>query len=260
MIENGSILNAVSAQLDKWDSIDLAGLDKVKLMNRVDTKKYIPANRLIELLNKIREDYFVLEVKGKRASLYDSLYFDSPDLDFYRQHHNGKTNRYKIRYRKYVSSNLTFFEVKFKSNKKRTDKTRIKVDNIPLKFGEEEKKMLVTKRLSNISKLQPIVWVHFYRITLANLDFTERVTIDLDLNYKGNNKDSKFEELAICEIKQGKRTRNSSILSAIKDLGISGFKMSKYCLGIIECFEPSKVNRFKRKLKRLQYLKDAGNY
>ena len=44
-------------------------------------------------------------------------------------HQNKKLNRYKIRQREYLISDISFFEIKFKSNKGRTIKKRIKTKN-----------------------------------------------------------------------------------------------------------------------------------
>ena len=48
----------------------------------------------------------------------------------YLAHQNGRVIREKIRVRTYVSSGLTFLEVKNKNNKGRTDKKRIRVQGV----------------------------------------------------------------------------------------------------------------------------------
>ena len=112
--------------ITQYQPISLQEMDDVKLLDRTDTKFAFHDKELPGILEKLRSDYFVLEVQGKRSTQYETLYFDTEDFDFYLRHHNQKLNRYKARFRKYVESNLVFFEVKFKSNRNRTIKDRIK--------------------------------------------------------------------------------------------------------------------------------------
>ena len=123
-------MNTLTDTLNSLESISLKEMDNVKLMDRVDTKYIFSIQQLPLYLNAIKENYRVLEVNDYRMINYESLYFDTKDFEFYRQHHSGKMNRYKIRFRKYVESDLNFFEIKLKSNKGRTIKNRINYKQI----------------------------------------------------------------------------------------------------------------------------------
>ncbi|MBK7182175.1 MAG: VTC domain-containing protein [Bacteroidetes bacterium] len=116
--------------LNTFTPITLAEMDSVKLMDRTDTKFLFPVNSLHAILNEIKDQYRILEVNGNRISQYESLYFDTPDFDLFHQHRRGKLNRYKVRFRRYVESELNFFEIKFKNNKGRTIKDRVKQKQI----------------------------------------------------------------------------------------------------------------------------------
>ena len=94
--------------------VSLAGLDKVKLMNRVDSKYIFHRRHLDAVLAEISNDYTILEISEKRIFDYASLYFDTPNYALYLQHHNGKNNRVKLRYRQYMDTGDVFFEVKKK--------------------------------------------------------------------------------------------------------------------------------------------------
>ena len=74
--------------------------------------------------------YKCVEIENKRVSQYQTLYYDTKDMKLYNEHHNGHLNRYKIRHRTYVDSNLSFLEVKFKNNKGRKNNMS---NNQPLK-------------------------------------------------------------------------------------------------------------------------------
>jgi len=76
--------------LQGFDSISLEEMDEVALLDRHDTKYIFNRDELLMLLPRLKSDYKVLEVLGKRASAYTSLYFDSDKLDFYSLHQRGK--------------------------------------------------------------------------------------------------------------------------------------------------------------------------
>ncbi|MCE9538823.1 MAG: VTC domain-containing protein, partial [Bacteroidetes bacterium] len=120
-------LNSILAE---FSPITLKEMDGVKLMDRIDTKYVFTVQQLPVLLEQLKNDYKILTVEGNRLSRYESLYFDTKNFDLYHCHHRRKPNRYKIRFRKYVESNLHFFEVKFKNNKGRTIKNRVKQKQI----------------------------------------------------------------------------------------------------------------------------------
>ena len=105
-------MDSLIKHLDSFDPISLSEMDEVTLMNRADTKFVFSIATLLKVIPKLSNHYRVLEIKGVRLSAYQSLYFDTDDFQFYHQHHNGKTNRNKVRYREYIDSDLSFLEVK----------------------------------------------------------------------------------------------------------------------------------------------------
>jgi len=54
--------------LDSFNSVRLAEMDKVKLMDRVDTKYLLPANRVPDLLMMMQGRYRVLQINNSRIS------------------------------------------------------------------------------------------------------------------------------------------------------------------------------------------------
>ena len=83
--------------LARFEPVSLRDLDDVALQDRVDTKMLLTVNQLCSALHQLTDHYQVLKIDGRRMHRYQTLYFDTPDLDFYHQHHNGKRNRYKVR-------------------------------------------------------------------------------------------------------------------------------------------------------------------
>ena len=171
--------------LNKLSSISLLELNRVKLQNRTDTKFVFKADLLHTILNEISDFYSILEIKGKRTNSYRTLYYDTKDLRSYIQHHNGKTNRIKVRYRKYIESDLNYLEVKFKNNKSRTIKARTKRKNIETELSDLSKKFVLDNSYSFFDdrEIVPVLWNSFTRLTLVHKTANERLTIDLNLSF-----------------------------------------------------------------------------
>lgn len=240
--------------LSTFDPISLKEMDGVKLMDRTDTKFTFSIKQLAEILEEIKSNYRILVVQEKRMSRYETLYYDTESLNLYGRHHNGELNRYKIRHRTYVESNIGFLEVKFKNNKGRTLKERIKKSETPKSDWDKDcQDFLVTKLPFSPYSLVPVIWVNYSRITLVNRYSAERLTIDLHLEFKTEQTAKLMEGLVIAEVKQEKR-KPSPFLDVMKKKHIREGSISKYCMGIALCYNTVKKNNFKQKLLSLKYI------
>lgn len=250
MMTNQRILDA----LGKLTMISLSDMDRVKLMNRIDTKFALDKNTLVEILTSLKDHYHVLEIDGVRALSYESLYFDEDNFTFFKDHHNRKINRYKVRIRNYVDSKLFFFEIKHKV-KGRTDKKRIKTENFHHDFNELEKGLMASE-IHKSYNLVPKLSNSFKRLTLVHKLKNERLTLDFDIKFKNDSQEIVMDQLVIAELKQEKLDRFSPFYTKMKSLGFRPYRLSKYCLGAIELFGKNKLkfNRFKRKLTYLKKI------
>ena len=91
-----------------FSPISLEEMDSVKLLNRIDTKYTFRPNNINEFLESLQSFYRILEINGNRINHYQTLYFDTPNYQLYLDHHNDRVNRYKLRFRKYIYSNLFY--------------------------------------------------------------------------------------------------------------------------------------------------------
>ena len=107
----------IISYLKDFKKIHLTDMKSVELMNRIDKKFVFKSEKLPKLLNELSEFYNILEVNGNTIQEYKSLYYDTEDRTFFLEHHNERVNRYKVRFREYVGSNLFFLEIKCKNNK-----------------------------------------------------------------------------------------------------------------------------------------------
>jgi hypothetical protein len=184
---------------------------------------------------------------------YSSLYFDTPDLNFYYDHHKGKNNRTKIRQRQYVDSDLTFLEIKQKNGKGETDKSRIQIKNFETELSQESKDFIF-KTTNEKFDLKPSLWNSFNRITLVNLEDNERATIDLKLAYSIDDREKKYHKLVVIELKQSRFDRKSTVAKTLKKYGYNPYSISKYCVGMINLYNSIKYNRFKRKIIKINKI------
>jgi hypothetical protein len=248
-------MNEISKITASFSPIKLAEMDNVKLMSRSDTKFAFKFSKLPELLNQMMPFYKVLEINGKFIHDYKSLYFDTDDRKFYLDHHNGRVNRNKVRFREYVGSDLTFLEIKRKNNKGKTIKKRMKVDSINDNLSVKQKEYIYSIIGSNII-LNSKQWINFSRITFVHKVHKERLTIDINLNFKEKDRRGDLNQIAIGEVKQERMSRLSDFMRIAKELHILPIRISKYCMSTLELNPELKKNRFKEKTLFLTKLKN----
>lgn len=248
-------------KLSIFSSTTLEGLEVVKLLKRYDTKYLFHRDQLTPVLDFLSGHYEILEIDNRRSFRYLSIYYDSPDLLFYHQHHNRCYDRYKIRYRKYVDSNQCYFEIKQKTNKKKTIKNRVSI-NGDLSGGELPG-ALRSFTLDNISfannyfldNLKPSLIVEFDRLTFADRNSGERLTIDTNLTFTGKGSSTGImHNLVVAEIKRESRTLNQRFFQFLKTMAIHPTKFSKYCLGLAMTEKNLKYNRFKKYILQINKL------
>lgn len=241
--------------------ISLSEMSGVKLMNRIDTKFVAPAALLPEILRLATTDYYIQDLDGKRLTAYDTLYYDTPDLQMYLWHHNRHLRRQKIRIRTYIDSGLSVLEVKNKTNTGRTKKKRIEVNNNDIHgIDEAATEWLNGRSWYDVATLAPQLHTRFERITLVNKAKTERLTIDTRLRWE-NVQTAQTAELGDLVVIELKRDGNcpSEMLDILRQLRIKPTKMSKYCIGIALTNAEVKNNRFRPKLRLLDKMKQTTN-
>lgn len=244
-----AIFNEVSSILAEFDPISLEQMSGIKLMNRIDTKYLINVKQLPVLLRMAKDDYFAQEIDGSRIASYRTVYYDTQDAEMYVVHHNQKLNRQKVRMREYVGSDQFFLEIKNKNNKGRTKKVRIKMVDDVVESHPEAKDFIAEKSHYTMDVLSPRLQNQFKRITLVNKAKTERLTIDMNIqfhNFKTED-DGGIQKLCIIELKQD-GNQYSPFRDYFSRLRIKQKRISKYCLGMVLTDQTLKSNRFKDKL------------
>lgn len=243
----GSLCDIIS----KFQGITLDQMDEVKLMNRTDLKYWFHRDSLLEILEDVAAHYYILEVDGERNLPYSTTYYDTPLDEMYNNHHRGKMNRYKIRRRNYVSTNSSFLEIKFKSNKGRTVKSRRASHYGTIGFSAKDAEFIAKKSPYSSSDLREVFANGFRRLMLVSKAMNERCTIDSELHFMSGESEVALNDLVVVEVKRDGRS-HSAIVDALnlKRLKPAGF--SKYCIGRSLTDKSLKRNNFNQKLRAIE--------
>ena len=242
--------------------ITLEEMNSVKLMNRVDAKYLTNEATLRGILSDAAAaGYRVLETEGQRISPYDTIYYDTPGLRMFCDHHNRRLVRQKVRTRCYVQSGDAFLEIKRKNNHGRTKKKRI---GIPLSemmdFHADSPacEYLASHSWFQAGELSPVLETAFRRITLVNPGLTERLTIDTQLQFQNfrSGKSTTLQDAVIIELKQDGRMA-SPMRGILLDRRVKPVRVSKYCIAVTLTDPSARSGRFKVKVRAIE--KTIGN-
>jgi hypothetical protein len=261
-INRTSDLNDASLKvlLSRFEAYGLGDINKANLMHRVDTKYLLPIGDLKQLLPLLTPAYSVLEIGSSRMFAYQSTYYDTSELEFYRMHHNGKKNRFKIRLRRYLDSGDQYVEVKHKSNKSLTHKDRIRFNG-----GHCNRKRLNDLVSTPFGTPRPPLFkslvCSYKRISLADEKNGERLTLDFNLSFR-DPKCSHAEQshhVLIAEVKR-ENQKAPSVFNDLMDLfRQKSVSFSKYCIGCAQIYSNRfKTNRFKPTLMALDRISHKG--
>jgi hypothetical protein len=247
----------IVATVASLEPLSLQDLGAAALMDRIDTKFVVPSWVVPELLARCADRYRVLEVNGRRLGAYHTRYYDTPDLRLYHTHHAGRMPRYKVRVRSYLDTGTSFLELKLKTNKCRTVKTRV-----PLESGRDDPlARLSEERFFGIAhetepeSLEQTLTVEYSRMTLVSRDVAERITVDVMLTLARDGAVRSLPGVAIVEVKQA-RHGDSVFREALREFNLRPGGVSKYCLGIALLEPRAKKNRFRPRLRRIEKMED----
>lgn len=251
--------NAVLRALEPIPPITLGEMDGVRLLNRIDSKYLTSEAALIDILKDVEEaGYRALEVDGVKISPYNSVYFDTAQLQMFQDHHNRRLTRQKVRTRVYVNSGDTFLEIKRKQNTGRTKKKRTPIPAGELTdFSSDSAATAYLEKHSRFTAavLSPVLSTRFSRITLVNPAMTERVTIDTSLVFSNfrTGKKASLEDAVIIELKQDGHCRSQMKGILLKNR-VKPMRVSKYCIAETLTDPDARSGRFKLKVRRIEKL------
>jgi hypothetical protein len=254
-------MSKLGSLLDSFSTVTLNELSG-NLQDRYDEKYLIPVAEYRKLLEQLTDDYRVLDVDGIRQYQYVSSYLDLPGFPFFLAHHNGRKDRYKVRYRRYVHSGKVFLEVKHKINKGKTLKKRMATDRESEHPRGKEISFLRENTPFDPLQMSRVLQASFSRITLASPTGDERITYDHDLLFRAGDREVQLPGFGVMEIKHSGRKLSSPMTALLLRYGITPGGFSKYCTGIALLYPGIKYNRFKPlilSLKKKKYVTASTN-
>ena len=237
-----------------FEMITLPQMDSVMLFDRVDNKFLFHVHDLPDIIASMKDEYFTLEVKDTRIHTYHSLYYDTPDLLHYKRHHNQMKSRYKFRHRIYMESDLHFFEIKEKTNKDRTVKSRVLKSEKSTAITDVVHELVNQNSRYTAADLEPVLWVNFHRITMVHKERQERLTIDMNLLYSREGIIKSADNVVIAELKQEKMNYNVPFIKTLLSKGIRPTAISKYTVGVMNLIDDQKTNLFLPKQRTINKI------
>lgn len=227
-------------------------MDTAALQTRVDTKYLLTAEQLAVLTTRLRGRFRALNIDERRVFHYDSLYFDTPELGIYRSHHQGRRRRYKCRYRTYVDSGDSLFEVKVKGKRGATIKERLPLastsgDVLTHQAQAFLNHTLRTHAITVPQVLRPSLRTVYRRATLVDPDTPTRLTLDVDLDFSSPDACVRGPDRVLVECK---RSGRSDIDQLLTEVGGRPVRVSKYCVGMALTTPQLRANKWHRLLRR----------
>jgi VTC domain len=223
------------------------------LQTRVDRKYIVDAALADHLVAGLTVPVRVLQMEGLRSFGYDSVYFDTPQLDSYLLAAYGRRRRYKIRTRTYVDTATSFLEVKTEGIRQATVKERIP-------YQPADRSSLTGEGLAYIEDtlaaaigrvprgdLAPVLETGYSRTTLYLPETGSRATIDTAVTWRRPGEASwRMHGKVIVETKSGSAA--GPLDRQLWASGVRPCRISKFATGLAALNPHLPANRWHRTL------------
>jgi VTC domain len=248
----------IAATLASFGTISLDGLNgKAAMLERLDNKYIVPADRLLPAFERFRHSFEVLEIDGRRAFGYSTDYFDDDRAQSYFDHHQDRRKRCKVRIRTYLDAGFSYLEVKLKDARGATIKKRRKVANPALGLDPECVAFIDACHSEIYGApldrcLRPVIGMDYERITLVAKEEGERMTIDTRLSYRSANAFGEAGgDIFILETKSARGNGLADKILRAEHLHPTK-SVSKYCVGMAALGIVGRHNRFLPAMRKLK--------
>lgn len=248
-----ALLVGVARLAPRFPPILLGEIGKAELLRRYDTKYVVPGRDLPALLQSAEGHYRVLEVQGLRLAPYETVYYDTPDLELYHAHYERRFPRAKARVRTYEDTGRRYLETKVRESRRWSTKERWTLDQVPSHLLVDPAALPPLDASRGPVHLVPVVTVRYHRLTLVARDTVERVTVDVQLLLQRGSDTAAYPGAAVVEIKQP-APGPSRVADALASRGVRPRGLSKYCLGIAALGNGARTARFLPLVHHLQRI------
>ena len=212
-------------------------VEQAALLQRTDRKYVVTEQQLTTWLDLLGADVRVLEIDGRRALRYASLYFDTPERDSFRASAHKRRRRFKVRVRSYLDTGGDFIEVKVRDARRRTLKTRMPCGSSVLTGLDDASRQFVREQLEAnglrgqlAEALVPMLETHFTRTTFHIPSSGARVTVDRTLDVREPGTEGLLlPGLIVMETKSDSGDLRADRI--LWSLGVRPRKVSKFAIG-----------------------------
>lgn len=247
----------MTAWIDTVHALSALTLDEVNekaaLQTRVDRKYIVRPDTWGNVLASLDSAPSVLEIDGRRSFRYSSTYYDTSQLDSYRDAARSRPHRYKVRTRHYLDTGSSAVEVKMRSASGATAKSRQWLDSDTPEGGHRLPADAATfvgefERIGDKAhQLTEVLTTSYERVTLVTAD--ARVTVDRHVaadDVDGQHMD--YGDLLIVETKSAGGA--GAVDRALWANGIRPARISKYCTSLAALRPELPSNRWSRSIRR----------
>lgn len=246
-----------TVDIDAWERalerLPVATADQIAgrdLQRRSEIKFVTGAETALGLLPALSSRYAVMMAGPRRVASYRSVYFDTPALDLFHAHRRGRRVRYKVRIRHYQDRHVSTLEVKTRLTGLVSLKVRRSRSYGDSWLRADDRDFIAT--ICPVGPLHEQAWVDYRRVSLLNVTGEERVTIDLDMCLRRGAKEARLPGLAVIEVKQRVRDRQTTVVAALRASGVREGWASKYCTAVILTTADERAHRLREGMRALQ--------
>ncbi len=236
--------------LARLHPVELGQVDAAAaLLTRRDRKYIVPASDAERLIDLLAPASRVLAIDGRRMFRYESVYFDTPELDSYLAAARDRPRRWKVRTRSYVDSGRCVLEIKRRDPRGRTVKERRehpaaqreRVDDVALAFVSA---CPVVAPVAD--RLRHVLRTRYRRATLLLADGT-RITVDVDVrSTAADGRAVTLEQMAVVETKSPGAPSDAD--RALWVIGHRPIRLSKFCTSLAAINRTLPSNKWTRAL------------
>ena len=224
-----------------------------ELHTRVDRKYVVAVDQADRVLETIAHRLAVLDIDGSRRFRYDSLYFDTPELDAYRAAATRRRRRFKVRVRRYVDAGRCALEIKTRGGRGETVKARIDYEPERIERLNVDAQRYIDLALGAdglAHRLQPVMWTSYHRSTVVDLQDRSRITLDRYLEASPSGPTPQWCTLIDALVIETKSTAGATPLDrAFWAAHVRPVAISKYAIGMAVHHPHLPSNRWNRVLR-----------
>lgn len=230
---NSSAFISLDRALPSFQLATIEQLQSRALLTRFEDKFILPVALLSEFLVDMALHYLRIPLSSScEMEDYETVYFDTQDMQLYRHGQRVPSQRQKVRLRRYRQRRCCFLEVKSKDNKGTTRKVRTVHDYCDDSLTLSDREFVHQQLFVPKPELFPQATVRYKRLSCLSTVSMERITVDCSLQYLQAMGSMNLSGAVIVESKRSDRTQPSFAQSWLQEHGIFPSVFSKFKTGL----------------------------